>query len=362
MADESAEKTEPATPKKRSDARERGEVAQSKDVAAVAGLAVALALLLDWGGASVGRGLAALARTLWSGAAIHPARTADFHALLLASGAHAAAAVLPLLALLWLTAALAGLLQVGPLLSSKALGFKLERMNPLNGLKRMLSPERTFDLAKALAKLLVIGAVLYWAGRDGVEASVALLFADPAQIPAISIALAWDLVRPLLAALAAIAVADLLWVRFQHDKKLRMSKQEVREEMRDREGNPQVRSKLRAAARELSRLRLVAEVSNADVVIRNPTHFAVALVYERDAMAAPRVVAKGRNALALRILEIARGAEVPIVEDPPLARVLYRTAKVGKEIPVALYQAIAEVLAHVYRLDRRRASGWGVAP
>lgn len=361
MADESAEKTEPATPKKRGDARERGEVAQSKDIGSVAGMAVVFALLLGSGGAAIGLGLAELSRMLWSGAAVHPQRMPDFNALLLASGTHVAASVLPLLGFIWLTAALASLLQVGPLFSTKAIGFKLERLNPLNGLKRMFSPERTFDLAKSLGKLAVVASVFYWASRDGIEASLALLFTDPAQILPISIEFAWDLVVPMLVALALIAAADLFWVRFQHEKKLRMSKQEVREETMDREGNPHVRSKMRAAARELSRLRLVAEVSNADVVIRNPTHFAVALVYERSAMAAPKVVAKGRNALALRILEIARSAEVPIVEDPPLARVLYRTAKVGKEIPVALYQAIAEVLAHVYRLDRRRAAGWGVA-
>jgi flagellar biosynthetic protein FlhB len=362
VADESAEKTEPATPKKRSDARERGEVAQSKDVGAVVGMLVAFALLFGSAGASLGRSLADVSRMLWSGAALRPERTGDFHALLLASGAHVATALLPLLGCLWLAAMTACLLQVGPLFTTKAFELKLERMNPLQGLKRIFSPERTVDLLKSLCKLGVVAGVLWWASRDGITASLTLLFADPASLLPISTDLAWDLVVPMLSALALIAAADVLWVRFQHDKKLRMSKQEVREEMMDREGNPHVRAKMRAQARELSRLRLVAEVSKADVVVRNPTHFAVALAYERASMAAPRVVAKGRNALALRILEIARHAEVPIVEDPPIARLLYRTAKVGKEIPVALYQAIAEVLAHVYRLDRRRASGWGVAP
>jgi flagellar biosynthetic protein FlhB len=235
-------------------------------------------------------------------------------------------------------------------------------MNPIQGLGRMFSLERLVALAKAIAKLGIIGAVAWWAGRDALAATTGLFGADPLVTLPIALGLARDLVTPLLAALAVLAVADIVWVRFEHEKKLRMSRQDVRQETLDREGNPHVRSRMRQAARELTQLRLVAEVAKADVVLRNPTHFAVALAYERSSMGAPRVVAKGRNAMALRIIEIARSAEVPIVEDPPLARLLYRTAKVGREIPVALFQAIAEVLAHVYRLDRRRGAGWGVAP
>jgi flagellar biosynthetic protein FlhB len=226
----------------------------------------------------------------------------------------------------------------------------------------MLSPERLVELAKAFAKLAVVGGVTAWVGGEAIEATVPLVGTDPVTLVSVAIELARDLVVPLLAALAFLAAADLVWQRFQHEKKLRMSRQDVRQETLDREGNPHVRARMRQVARDLTRMRLVAEVGKADVVIRNPTHFTVALGYERSKMGAPRVLAKGRNAMALLILDIARKAEVPIVEDPPLARVLYRTGKVGREIPVVLYQAIAEVLAHVYRLDRRRAAGWGVAP
>jgi flagellar biosynthetic protein FlhB len=173
--------------------------------------------------------------------------------------------------------------------------------------------------------------------------------------------LARRMMLPLLALLAVLAVLDLAWVRHRHEKKLRMSRQEVRDELIQRDGNPHVRGRLRAAARELSRHRLVAEVARADVVIRNPTHFAVALAYRRSEMAAPTVVAMGRNRAALRILDIARSAEVPIVENPPLARLLYRTGRLGREVPQDLYQAVAEVLGHVYQLDRRRGNAWGVS-
>lgn len=360
MAEESAERTEPATPKRRQEARERGEVALSRDVAAVAGMSVAFVLLTGSVGATLGVALVDVARLAWSGAAVHPRELGDFHALLLAVGSPAGAAVVPFLLLLCAAAAASSLLQVGPLLAPKAFDPKWSRMNPVQGLKRMLSVERSVDLLKAFAKLAVTGGIAWWVGRDAVAATVALYGAAPDALLPATLALVGDLVASLLAGLALLAVADVAWVRFQHEKRLRMSRQDVRQEMLDREGNPQVRARMRQSARELSRLRLVAEVSRADVVVRNPTHYAVALGYERRAMSAPRVLAKGRGEMALRILEIARRAEIPILEDPPLARVLFRTAKVGREIPAALYQAIAELLAHVYRLDRRRASAWGV--
>jgi flagellar biosynthesis protein FlhB len=362
LAEDSAERTEPATPKRREEARERGEVAMSRDATAVAGMAVAFALLTGSLGTALAASIAELARLLWSGSAIHPHELGDFHALILASGRHIGGATLGLLGFLCLAAAFSGLLQIGPLLSPKALELKWERMDPLQGLKRMLSPARLVELAKAFAKLGVVGSVAWWVGRDAVAATIGLFGADPLATLPVAMKLCRDLVVPLLTALAVLAVADILWTRFQHDKKLRMSRQDVRQEALDRDGNPQMRARMRQSARELSRQRLVAEVGKADVVLRNPTHYAVALAYERSSMGAPRVLAKGRNAMALLIVEIARRAEVPIVEDPPLARMLYRTAKVGREIPVALFQAIAEVLAHVYRLDRRRGVGWGVTP
>jgi flagellar biosynthetic protein FlhB len=362
VAEENAERTEPATPKRREEARERGQVAMSRDATAVASMAVAFTLLAGSAGAEVAFALRDVARLAWSGEAVHPHTFGDFHALLLASGMHAGGALVPFLGFLCLAAAFGGLLQVGPLFASKALELKWERMNPVKGLQRMLSPERLVELAKAFAKLAVVGGVTAWVGGEAIEATVPLVGTDPVTLVSVAIELARDLVVPLLAALALLAAADLVWQRFQHEKKLRMSRQDVRQETLDREGNPHVRARMRQVARDLTRMRLVAEVGKADVVIRNPTHFTVALGYERSKMGAPRVLAKGRNAMALLILDIARKAEVPIVEDPPLARVLYRTGKVGREIPVVLYQAIAEVLAHVYRLDRRRAAGWGVAP
>ena len=159
--------------------------------------------------------------------------------------------------------------------------------------------------------------------------------------------------------LAVMAVADLFYQRWRWEQKLRMSKREVRDEFKQREGDPLVRSRFRAKHRELTRSRMIAAVADADVVVTNPTHYAVALQYDRMAMAAPQVVAKGRNHVALRIREAAVEHRVPIVEDAPLARLLHRTGEVGQEIPQNLFQAVAEVQAYVYRLDPRRGATWG---
>ena len=157
-----------------------------------------------------------------------------------------------------------------------------------------------------------------------------------------------------LGVLAAIAVIDVLFQRYNFEKQIRMSKREVRDELKQVEGDPMLRSRFRARQQELSRARMIAAVATADVVVTNPTHYAVALRYDRDAMAAPTLLAKGKDRVAARIREAAASAGVPLVEDPPLARLLHRTSEVGAEIPKNLFKAVAEVLAVVYPLDRSR--------
>lgn len=361
MADEQAERTEPATPKRREETRERGEVAHSRDVAAVAGLSMAFGLLLSSAGVTLADRLADHARLFWSGQVLVPATVGDFHVLLVHSGLDLARSVVPLWIAFAVTGGLVAFAQVGPLFARKAFEPKFDRFDPIQGMRRIVSPERAVELAKSLVKLVVVLCV-GWVVASGIVAAVQpLVLADPAASLSLIRRLAIRVIVPILSALALVAALDFALVHWRQEKKMRMSRQDVREEMRDRDGNPHVRGRQRQAARELSRQRLVEQVSRADVVVRNPTHFAVALAYRRASMAAPTVVAKGRNRMAERILEIARQHQVPIVEDRPLARLLYRSAQVGREIPVALFQAIAELLAHVYRLDRQRGAGWGVA-
>lgn len=359
MPEEEAERSEPATPKRRQDARKKGDVAQSREIQHVVILSTAVLGLGSFLGVGVLTALAEVARSSWTAVAAPPETLADYRSVLLGHVRHPAMAVLPLFLLFATTGALSQLLQTGPLLSSEALAFKANRMSPLAGVKRMVSPDRLFDLVKSLLKVGVVGFVA-WAVIGG-EIDQLIGLADVDVGPALTTLgmLARRLAIAILAALAVMAVADLVYQRWRYEKKLRMSKRDVREEAKQREGNPHLKSRFRQMQRELSRSRMISAVADADVVVTNPTHFAVALRYQRLAMSAPEVVAKGRGHVAARIREAAQDADVPIVENPPLARLLHQTAEVGHQVPENLFQAVAEVLAYVYRLDPRRASSWG---
>ncbi len=355
-----AERTEPATPKRREDARKKGDVAQSRDVSSVVVLAAAFAAA-GWALHSEGfTRIAGEIQQLWAGG-FRPRGVADYHSLLMREGRACVMAMLPVGALIATAGVLAPLVQVGPLFSFEALAPKWERIDPLAGLKRLVSPEKLFDLAKALLKLVVVAGCIYLVLRASFGTLLVLSVVSVGESLVVAKSLAARGAAWTLAALAILAVFDLMWVRYRYDRKLRMTRQQVREEIRDRDGQPEQRGRMRALQRELSRSRMIGEVAQADLVIRNPTHFAVALRYQREEMGAPTVVAKGRDRVARRILDAAREHDVPVVENPPLARSLYRSAKLGQEIPAALYQAVAEAMAYVFRLDRRRAGGWGAA-
>ena len=359
MAEEEAEKTEPATPKKKEDARKKGDVAQSREIQSVVILATALIAMGSFFGAGIVAALGHVAISAWAGIANPPGSLADYQTTLLGHAAAPALAILPVLLMIMVTGTLSQVLQTGPMISAEALSFKGSRMSPLQGVKRMFSPDRAFDLVKAILKVLVVGAVAW--GVIGTELDALIGLADVGLGAGLETVgtLARRLAIAILVVLALMAVADLLYQRYSYEKKLRMSKREVREEAKQRDGNPMVRSRFRQMQRELSRSRMITAVADADVVVTNPTHFAVALVYKHGEMAAPEVLAKGRGHVALRIREAAIAADVPIVENRPLARLLHQTAEVGKQVPENLFQAVAEVLAYVYRIEPRRAKSWG---
>lgn len=353
-----AEKTEAATPKRREDAKRKGDVAQSRDVAGVAVLTASL-LAVFWAlrsGALVG--FLGEVQALWAGS-FTVGTLSDYHALLLRQGAAWIRISLPIAGLLMVAGTLAPLVQVGPMFSFEALTPRFDRINPLAGIKRLVSPEKAVELFKALAKVVVVSMTGFWVLRPELPAILGLVNATPGQSLLYAGLLVARVAAYTLAAMTVVAVLDWRWTQYRHERKLRMTRQEVREEMKERDGQPELRSRMRSAQRELSRHRMMSEVASADLVIRNPTHFAIALRYERQLMGAPTVLAKGRGRVAQRILELARQHEVPIVENRPLARSLYRSARIGREIPESLYQAVAEVMAYVFRLDERRAGAWG---
>jgi flagellar biosynthetic protein FlhB len=348
----SEQRTEQATPRRLQKAREDGQFPASKDfVSAVQYLGV-LFILSAWGATWFRETQHDFRRLLTrafsvemdptAGAAL--AREALSHAFLplgIAAGA-----------LLGITL-LAQLVSTNLGISFKRLAPSGARFNPLNRLKEL--PKQNVPAAlQALALMLVMGYVVYLLIRDTLPGLLALplstVHTGVAQIAKSIDQLLWRAAGVLL----TFGLVDLIRNRWTYHKQLRMSKQDVRDEMKESEGNPQIKGQIRRLRRELLRRRMMQDIPTATAVIVNPTHYAVAIRYEMDSMASPLVVAKGKNYLALRIRQKAIDHGVPIIENPPLARGLYTAAEVGQEIPAEFYRAVAEVLAYIYRLMGRR--------
>ncbi|MGH8219826.1 MAG: flagellar biosynthesis protein FlhB [Steroidobacteraceae bacterium] len=359
MAELAQERTEQPTAKRLEEARKRGQVPRSSELAAAAVVLVTGAGLELFGGHAA-RALYAL---MQSSLALRRAQVFDESALLgslAGCAAQALAACAPILALT-LAAALAAPIALGGWnLSFEALAPDLTRLSPLNGAQRIFSMRSLVELAKAYAKFLIvaaIGAAFIWksAGR------LLALGSEPLEREiAEAAALSANALLALAGGLGVIAALDVPWQLFSHRRQLRMTRQEIRDELKESEGSPQVRGRIRRMQQEVARRRMMQEVPKADVVVVNPTHFAVALRYDERRMRAPVVIAKGANETAARIREIAAEHRVPIFEAPPLARALHRAVPIGGEIPTSLYVAVAQVLSHVYQV--RTAAAAGAAP
>jgi flagellar biosynthetic protein FlhB len=352
----SQERTEQPTQKRLKEARERGQVPRSRELNTTLMLLGSSGLLYLLG-ASVGDGLLTSMR---HGLALQPAQIADPHAMLASltrECLHALALFAPLLVGLLLLALIGPVLLGGWLFSGEALAFKWERLDPLKGLGRIFSTKGLVELAKALVKICVVGVIsglFLWHHKEEVSGiSRAAVSTDVAH--------AFDLFALFFLILAGstllIAAVDVPYQLWDYARQLRMTRQEIRDEMKETEGRPEVKSRIRNVQREMARRRMMAEVAKADVVVTNPTHFAVALRYEPLRANAPRLVAKGADLIAGRIRMVAAANDVPLVEAPPLARALYHTTKIGQEIPASLYLAVAQVLAYVYQLRGARETG-----
>jgi len=350
------ERTERATPKRLREAREKGQVPRSRELATVSILLVAAGTFFLFGD-RMGNILAEVMR---EGLALEPGRLRDPHAIVQAMAADTWAALqllAPLLVLLGLAAVLAPLALGGWVFSAQALLPKWEKISPAKGLKRLFSLRGLVELGKALAKVAVVGGVAVlllhrWSGDVGGLAREAL---EP------QLAHVFHRLREAFLILGAstliVAVVDVPYQLWQHARQLRMTRQEVKDELKDTEGRPEVRSRLRSMQREMAQRRMMDAVPTADVVVTNPTHYAVALSYDPLRANAPRVVAKGVDHMALQIREVARRHEVPIVEAPPLARALYASTRLEEEIPAALYVSVAHLLAYLYQLKAARRTG-----
>jgi len=350
------ERTELATPRRRQKARERGNVARSMEVSSVVVFSAGI-LGLHFQGPHIAREAERLFLSVVSSLPKLDITTAWVGPMAHSVSRTLAITILPFAGLVAAAGIAAQLSQVGPMFTLEPLKPQWERISPLQGMKRIFSKRSVVEAAKSLIKIAIVGALIVWALADAPERLLALSSMDVAASYAEIFRFLLHMAGAAAGALALLAILDFLFQRWDFEKQLMMTRQEVREEHKETEGDPIVKSFLRSMQREVSRRRMMEGVRKADVVVTNPVHVAVALQYDPSKMRAPRVVAKGARLMAARIREIAASAGVPIVENPPLARALHKSCKIGAEVPLALYQAVADLLAFVYRRHERVAGG-----
>ncbi len=355
MASEDKEsRTEEPTPRRLEKAHEEGQVSRSVELTA----AVVLLAGLSWSMSGAAGLLQALAAGMAGGLGRATAQdlTPDALLALLHSVAfEAATAIGPLFLVVALAALVVNIAQIGLGLYPKRLAPDLSRISLAKGVERMFSPRALMELLKNLVKVVLIGWLTWQFILSGVPGFANLGLAGPRVILETAGDAFASLFLSVVSVLGMIAGADWFWQRRQHQQTLRMTKQEIRDEQRQSEGDPKIRQRFRKAQRQMSSNRMLSDVSTAHVVITNPTHVAVALRYDPESMGAPRVVAKGAEEAAARIREEARRHGIPMLERRALARALFRSVPVGGEVPATLYRAIAEILAWVYGLKAQRA-------
>ena len=355
MADnnDDSQKTEDPTGRRLQEARDSGQVANSREVNNLF-MILALTISVVAFGAGVSRDLVNVTLPLIESPDQVPTDIGHLTTMgwkLLGTILVAGAAPLVLAVL---AAFGAGYLQFGLILSGDQITPDLEKISPLAGLKRIFSLRSVAEFLKGLLKIAIVGAVVLWILMPSVGDLHRLIGMEAVQLLGIIRQLADRLLIAVLVSMVVITLADLLYQRYEYMKQLRMSRQELKDEMRESEGDPLIKGRLRQLRMERARKRMMAEVPKADVVVTNPTHYAVALRYDQAEMSAPRVIAKGVDKVAQKIREVAAEAEVPVVENPPLARGLYASVEIDQEVPPEFYKAVAEVIGYIYKLKRKR--------
>ena len=352
MAEESfQEKTEQATPKRREDARRKGQVARSSELSSIAILATGLLALSGLGPYMLDQLGVFMIDALTNGVKVEINSTN----LYLHTGSWVlgyARIIVPIVALLVVAALAVNYAQVGLLFTLQPLTPKAERISPFSGIKRIFSSKGLVELAKSLFKIGAVVYVTYLTISADINNLVSYMDMGVGQIFTLSGDIILTLAFRIILLLLIMAILDYSFQRWDYEKNLRMTRQEVREEVKQQEGDPMVRSRVRNLQREMSQQRMMDDVMTADVVVTNPTHVAVALKYDMENMPAPLVVAKGQRLVAQRIKEVARDAGIPLVENKPLARALFKVVQIGDEIPEDLFKAVAQVLAFVFQLKR----------
>lgn len=348
MADEKSSKTEKPTPRKLRKAREKGQIARSREIPMMATL-MGMLLILYYFGSYVVEGLE---RELVNQLRLNipeeftvSAVTTMARDILFRMGIM----ILPIFLAIFVISIASNVAQGGLAVSSESMKPKFNKLNPAKGFKKIISLNGLVNLAKSLILLVAIGIISWQVISKHMSLYPRLILMDIRQVFHWTTSISFTILIRVALLMIIVALADYLYQKYQFRKQLKMSKQEIKDEYKELEGDPITKGRIRRIQREMARKRMMADVQTADVVITNPTHFAVALSYKMDSMSAPKVVAKGTDELAARIKEIALEHNVPLVENKPLAQTLYRTVKVGAYIPMDLYKAVAEILAYVFK-------------
>ena len=345
------EKTEEPTAKKRADARKKGQVGRSQEVNSAFVLLVGFfALKLLWD--SIYVSIATYTTYVFTNLN-QTVDTENILRIFISIVLVLAKTAFPIMIFIMLIGLAVNFFQVGLNINTESIEFKLDKLNPINGFCRIFYKRSRVVLAKSFFKILVVGFFLYRFIHEQILAMPQFMFFDLTTSLALVAEIIFQMSFIVIGVIMIMAFLDYGYQKWQTTQDLKMSKQEVKDEMKQTEGDPQIKGKIRQKQRQMAMARMMKEVPKADVIITNPTHYAVALSYEQG-MVAPTVIAKGQDLVAQRIKEIGREARVPIVENKPLARTLYAAVQVGDAVPQELYQAVAEVLAYVYRLKHAR--------
>lgn len=342
------ERTEQATEKRRLDFRKKGQVAQSREVQTAA-MMTGFVLLWHFYMSTFWQGLSRLLVEIWSAAAgfvLSPVSTVNLFNVLIG---RVFLLLAPVLLMVMVIGVLSSFLQFGWLFTTKPMAPDLSKMDPIKGMQRFFSLRSLVELLKSLAKIILVGWVAYRTVKPELESAVLLINMDVVEILIFLGRVSGLVLLKSCGVLILLAGIDFLFVRWEMEKKMKMTKQEQKEESRETDGDPFLKARIRSQQLQMARSRMMNEVPKADVIITNPTHLSVAIVYKRDLMDAPRVVAKGADLVAMRIREVARENGVPLLENIPVARALFKV-DLGGVVPEELFLAVAEIMAYVYNL------------
>lgn len=349
----SDDKTEEATPKKKSEARKKGQIPKSKEVNLAVTLVTSTIILVTLGG-YVGNSLKNIMLAYLSSDSYTNIDYNSLKNIIFIATYRIAITVLPFIIPIMILGVASNLLQTGFLVTTEPLMPKLSKINPISGFKRIFSMRTVTELIKDVAIVTVLGYIGYKFVKDNYQSIINMLYVEIGAVPVLFGKLVINIFFKISIIMLIISLVDYLYQRYQYNKELRMTKQEIKEEFKQDEGDPQIKQKIRQRQREMAKRRMMQDVPKATVVVTNPTHVAVALKYEEGEGSAPLVVAKGMDAVALKIKEIAKENDVPIIENRSLARLIYNEVEIGMEIPVDMYMTVAEILALVYKLKKKK--------